>query len=294
MRADGGMLTRGWFVTSSLGALTAPAFAADPALTPVRVGATPNTDIVSVLWGVQSGLFAKDGLDVSIVRLNSGAATAAAVIGHSIDIGRSSTFGLIEAHTKGVPFELVSMSAIYDAAAPNTAFAVAKDSPIASARELDGRTIATPSLNDYFTLVTSAWIDQNGGDSKTLRFVELPIPLAAAAIKDGRVSGGILVDPYLIEATATDGGCRILGYPDKAIAPKFGVTYFFCLSSYARRSADVIARFQRAHAAATQYASSHPAEMIPLIVTYTNLSEQDVAQTPSISAPGSIRTCFSR
>ena len=148
MRAESRTCTRGWFVASGLVAVTAPALAADQALTPVRVGPTPQGGVVPVMWGVQSGLFARDGLDVTYQRLNSGSATAAAVIGRSVDIGFSSAFGLIEAHTKGVPFELVSISAIYDSADPNVAFVVAKDNTITKPRELDGQTIGTPSLED--------------------------------------------------------------------------------------------------------------------------------------------------
>ena len=273
-------VTRGAFVATSLATLAAPAFAAEPSLTAVRVGATPDVDIVTALWAVQSGTFANDGLDVTIQRLNSGAAVAAGVIGHSVDIGRSSIFGLLRAHLKGVPFELISMSAIYDSAAPNSAFVVATDSPITSARDLEGKTIATPSFGDYFTLVTSAWVDANGGDSHSLKFVAMPIPLAAQAIKAGRIDGTILVDPFLQEALLPSGGGRILGYPSNAIAPKYGVTYYFCLRSYARQHAAAVASFQRAIATATAYAQTHKSEMDPLVVRYTDIDSTIVAKMP--------------
>jgi NitT/TauT family transport system substrate-binding protein len=280
MRAESGRLTRGWFVGSGLVALAAPALAADPALTPVRVGLTPQGGVVPTLWGVQSGLFAKNGLDVSLQRLNSGAAIAAAVIGGAVDIGYSSIFGLIQAHLKGVQFKLVSVSAVYDSADQNNAFVVAKDNPITNPRELDGQTIGTPALDDLFSIVTSAWIDQNGGHSKTVHFVELPTPLAGPAIKAGRITGAMMVDPFLQEVISPSGGGRILGYPFNVIAPKFAISYYFCLASYALQNPDVISRFQRVIAAASDYAITHSSQVVPLVVKYTNLSPEDVARTP--------------
>lgn len=273
-------LTRGTFVATGLAALALPALAAEPALTAVRVGGTPDADIVSALWAVKSGLFAKNGLDVTIERLDSGALVSAGVIGHSIEIGRSSIFGLLEAHLKGIPFKLVSMSAPYDSAAPNSAFIVAKDSPIKTPRDLNGKTIATPGLNDYFTLVTSAWVDQNGGDSQTLKFLQMPLTLAAEAVKAGRVDGANLVDPFLQTALLPSGGTRALGYPGNAIAPKYGVTYYFCLQDYARQHPDVIAAFQRGIAAGANYALTHQSEVDPLIVAYTKIDAAIVAKMP--------------
>jgi ABC-type nitrate/sulfonate/bicarbonate transport system substrate-binding protein len=60
-----------------------------PALVTVRVGAAPDEQSKPILWAQQSGLFARNGLDVSIVPLTGGgAAIAAAVTGGSLDIGK--------------------------------------------------------------------------------------------------------------------------------------------------------------------------------------------------------------
>lgn len=271
-------LTRGTFVASSLAALAAPAWAAEPSLTPVRVGATPDTDIISALWAVKSGFFAKNGLDVTVQRLDSGANVSAGVIGGSLDIGRSSIFGLLVAHLKGIPFELVSMSADYDSARPNSAFVVAKDSPIKTPRDLNGKTIATPGLNDYFTLVTSAWVEQNGGDPHSLKFLQMPLTLAAAAVKAGRVDGTDLVDPFLQPALLPDGGTQILGYPGNTIGLKYGVTYYFCMQDYARKNPDVIARFQRGIAAGAAYALAHRSEVNPIMADYSKIDPAIIAK----------------
>lgn len=273
-------MTRGTFVATGLAALALPAVAAGPALTPVRVGATPDTDVVSALWAKQSGLFARNGLDVTIEPLDSGAHVSAGVIGRSLDIGRSSIFGLLVAHVKGIPFKLVSISAVYDSATPNSAFVVAKDSPIKTPRDLNGKTIATPGLDDYFTLVTSAWVEQNGGDPHSLQFVQMPLPFAAAAVKAGRVAGANLVDPFLETALSPSGGVQVLGYPGNTIGSKYGVTYYFCLQDYAQQHPDVIAAFQRCIKIGADYALAHRTEMNPIMDAYSKIDPAIIAEMP--------------
>lgn len=277
--------SRAVFLGAGLAALTAPAFAADPQLTTIRFGSTPDEQASTALWGVQSGLFGRSGLDVQVQRLNSGAAVAAGVAGGSIDVGLGSVFNLILAHLKGIPFLLESVSATSNAALPNNGFAVAKDSSIATPAQLNGKTIATPSLSDLFTLATSGWIDQNGGDAHTVSFIELPMPLQVNAITSGRVAGAFLVDPFLQEALDS-GLVRVLGRPYASIAPRFGVTYYFCLRDYAATHSDALARFRSDIATGVGYARTHWSEMVPIIAGYTGMKPEVVRKMPFLTGSG--------
>lgn len=251
----------------------------------MRVGGTPDQDISPALWGVQSGVFARAGITVELQRLNNGSAVAAGVIGGSIDVGKSSAFSLILAHTKGVPFVLESVTSTYDAAHPPNGFLVAKNGPIASAADLNGKTIAVPALGDLYALAISAWIDRNGGDAGSVAFVELAMPLTAAAIAGGRVAGALLPNPYAMQAVER-GDVRIIGYPYSAIAPHFGVTFYFCSQSYALAHADELGRFRRGIAEATSYALAHKGQMVPIIAGYTGMSPEIVARMPYDVAAG--------
>jgi NitT/TauT family transport system substrate-binding protein len=264
-------------LAGTLAALAAPAFGADPVT--LRVAGTPDADLVGTLWGIHNGTFQRAGLDVQVQRLNSGAAVSAGVIGGSIEIGKSSIFGLIAAYTKGVPIVLEAVADVYDAKAPNTGFVVAKNSPITGPKDLAGKTIASPALGDLFSTVSGAWIDAGGGNAKASNFVELPIPLAVNAIGAGRIDGAMLVNPYFQEAKDS-GVCRVLGYPFNIIAPYFGVTYYFCLKSYAQANADALTRFRRTLSDASKYALAHQREMAPVIADYTKLDRALIEKLP--------------
>jgi NitT/TauT family transport system substrate-binding protein len=278
MRSNSRAATRAAFLGAGLAALAAPALG-QPAPVTVRLANTADVDVSSVLWQLQNGIFERLGLRVEQQRLNSGSAVTAAVIGGSIDIGTSSVFGLMNAHLRGVPVLLESVQADYVSTAPIAAFVVAKDSPMTSPAQLNGQTVATPALGDLFTITISAWVDQNGGNSKSLNFVELPVPATTAAVVAGRIAGAFLVEPFL-QDSLDRGQVRILGYPYNVIAPRFGVTYYFCMQSYAAGNADALARFRKALAEQCAYALAHKQEMFALAAKISGRSIETMQRMP--------------
>lgn len=282
-------LTRTSLLTGSLAALGAAALTtsvrAQSSLTTIRLGMTPDVDVSNVVWEIPDGIFQRLGLRLEGQRLASGSAVTAAVIGGSLDIGTASIFGLMNAHLRGVPVVLESAQAIYDAANPDTAFVVAKNSPITTVAQLNGATISVAALGDLFTIGTSAWVDQNGGNSKTLNFVELPVPAAAAAIASGRITGSLLVEPFLEDALER-GQVRVLGHPYDLIAKRFAITYYFCSASYAAANKDLLARFRRGITQAIAYANGHKSEVYALAARDSGTSLETVQHIPFVLGSG--------
>jgi NitT/TauT family transport system substrate-binding protein len=272
-------IRRAAFLASAMAALAAPVVAADVPLTTLRVGGSPDPDGVALIWGQRNGIFKKYAIDIDLQRLTSGSAITAAVVGGSLDLGKASIFGLIQAHARGIPFTIEAVSALYSSAAPTVGFVVAKTSPITSARGLNGKTIASPSLGDQISLVGSAWIDQNGGDSRTVKYVELPTSSIADAIVSGHIDGAVMINTYLEQALET-GHCRMIGRPYDIIAKHFAVTLYACTQEFAAKNADVLARFRRGLLESATYALAHPSEMLPIIVEYTGISRSLVEKIP--------------
>lgn len=252
------------------------------ALVPVRIASAPDEDIIGALWGIAGGAFRQAGLDVAVTRANNGAAVAAAVIGGAVDIGKSSLVALIVAHSRGVPFELIAPGAVYDSSAPNTGLIVAKDSPITSAKDLDGKTLSVAALDDLNTLSIEAWTDRHGGDSASLHFVELPVTAAPEAVASGRVVAAVATSPTLARALAA-GHVRLLGHPLDAISPHFAFSAYFATADYVTKNADVVARFTRALAESAAYVNTHHAATIDVLATFTGVDPKVIAANPRVT-----------
>ena len=132
------------FLAATAAAAALPGPLAAQSLTKLRVAGTSANDIIGALWAQRSGIFQKYGLDVEIINSTSGAAVTAAVLGGSLEIGKSSVFGLITAYAKGVPVVLEANAAIYTTEAPNTAIVIAKDSLAKTGRDMNGKSSRSP------------------------------------------------------------------------------------------------------------------------------------------------------
>ena len=263
-------LRRGLFLSASAAFVATARPARAQSLTKLNIGSTTSGDIVVALWGQQSGIFQKYGLDADVQHMSNGSAVVAAVLGGSLDLGRASLFSLVVARAKGLPIVLQAPSALYRVTSPDAALVVAADSTIRSARDLNGKLLASASLGDLFSTMNAAWIDANGGDSRTIKYVELPGSATANAIVAGRVDAAMLADPALGEAVGS-GKCRVLGHPEDVLGKVSLATAYFCSADFAAKNAALVARIRKALDESAAYGIAHPAEMIPVIAKFSGV-----------------------
>lgn len=281
-------MKRAGFVAASSAAFAgAPAIARAQTPAKIHTGATPVGDIVIILAAQQAGIFQKYGLDADVQKMNSSAATVAAVVGGSLDIGKSTLFGLIVAHSKGIPIVLVTASALYLTTHPDAALVVAQGSSIKTPADLNGKIVASASLGDLFTTVNSAWIDANGGDSRTVKYLELPGSATADAIAAGRVDAGTLAEPILSDAVRS-GRCRVIGYPEDVLGKQSIATAWFCTEEYAAKNAAALKAFRRACDESVAYIGTHQPEAIALSAKFSGIDPKNI-RLPQLGRSADLR-----
>jgi NitT/TauT family transport system substrate-binding protein len=227
----------------------------------------------------KAGLFAQAGIAVNVQRISSGTAVAAAVVGGAVDIGKSSLTALITAVSKGIPIVLVAPSALYNVESPVTGTIVRADSPLRTGRDLNGKTVAVQSVRGSLQLATMAWVDANGGDSTTVKFLELPPPAGLIALDSGRVDAVTLANPYLTQAVS-EKKARVIGWSSEAIAKRFLLTAYFTTRDFALKNADAVTHFAQGMAASGTYLNTHHAESVNLVARFTGASPEVVAKIP--------------
>lgn len=249
------------------------------AQTPVKmtVGVPPSDGVKAFLYAVRAGIFRKYGLDIEVVPMSSGSAAMAAVAGGSMQVAFANLPSIVSAYARGVRFAIVAPGGIYTSERPYQLLFVKKDAPIRAARDLNGKTIASPALKDLTSISTLAWIDQNGGDAKTVRAVELPASAFLPALDDGRIDAVALASPYLDDAQSS-GRFRVLGKPFDAIAKHFVVSSWVASGETTSRTPDPYMRFGRAMHEAILYSNGHLAETVDLVAQYTKVDPQIVAR----------------
>ena len=66
---------------------------------------------------------------------------------------------MFAAFARGLPIKLVAPSSLYLSDHADSLLLVRADSPIRTARDLNGKILGVDSLNDVYTLATRAWVD---------------------------------------------------------------------------------------------------------------------------------------
>jgi len=177
-----------------------PATIAQTKLTTLRVATIPTDIGAEIYYARDLGLFQKAGFDVEITPIQSGSAITAAVVSNAVDIGYSNLVSLSVAHEKGINFTVLGLANMH---APRAVTAgilvVARSSPIRSAKDLAGKTVAVNALGSLPELGIRAWMERNGADPSQVKFVEFPFSALREAVTSGRVDAGAL-------AAATSGG----------------------------------------------------------------------------------------
>ena len=243
---------------------------AQGALTKLRLVAIPSDALTPLYYGLRTGAFQRAGIDLEITSASSGTAAMTAAITGSYDVANTSLIPVMNAHLRGIPVMIVAPQGIYTRDAPLSLLQIAADSPYKTGADLNGKVVATAALNDHGQLCISAWVDKNGGDASSLKFVEIPAIATDEALVQHRVAAGLLLEPVL-DASIAAGRTKTLGDSDAAIAPTFMYAAYVSASDWAKEHADLLARFVRVAGGAATYTNAHPSETAAMMAEITKI-----------------------
>jgi NitT/TauT family transport system substrate-binding protein len=243
-------------------------------LTTVRVAAPPFDNTAPVYYALDLGYFKDAGLTIDFAPgLNNAAAALAALSSGSIDLSAASITSVAAAHLAGVNVKIIAASQQSSDQAPSEVLMVRKESALKSAVDFNGKTIAIIGLKSLMQVAAMSWSDKHGGDSKTLKFIELPVPQMCSQLEAGRIDAIITFEPFATGCASA----RIVGNVDDGIAPRFLTVAFVGLDDWLTSHRDIAARFAAAISKASTWANSHPRESAAILVKYAHLDPAIVA-----------------
>jgi NitT/TauT family transport system substrate-binding protein len=231
------------------------------------------------------GMFDKAGLDVSISSAATGGAIIAAVSSGAADIGYANAVSAEIAFKNGAPITFIAPAIVDDHTKAYSWLIVGKDSPIKTARDLDGKTIGITGLRSLGEFAVRAWIDKNGGDSSKSKYLELPFPTILAAIEQGRVDAAFDIEPFYSDAKDAT---RSIGLPYEGINGTFVASVWFSTQAWAKAHPQVVRSFANAVREAGVWSNGTTLDKTtPIIAKYTKIEPVIVAKMgKSVFAPG--------
>lgn len=233
----------------------------------IRAAMIPIEPASSIYYAADNGFFTKAGLDVQITQNPSSPAAASAVASGTYDVAYATISTLAVAHSRNLPFVAIAPGIMTQPGEIAGAIMVPVNSPIKTAKDCDGKTFACAGLGTIAEYQPRAWIDKYGGDSSTVKFVEMPFPEQIPAMNSGRVDAAYLVEPF-ITIGIKSGTIRLLNTGDDAIAPRFLSTAWYSTKQWASAHPDLVARFAAAMLEAARWANANPDKVVPILSKY--------------------------
>lgn len=243
----------------------------------VRIGVVPGEFSAQPWYADEVGIFAKYGLKVQISPFTSGAAGAAALVSGAFDIIFTNVLSLAIAYQKGLPLTAIAVANIYSPKDWGSGvLAVDRGSPLNSAKSFAGKTIAVNALNNAMELGARAWIDKNGGDSSTVRWVEIPDFQQEGAVESGRVDAAVMSAGVYPKLGKPDYPIRVVAPALGAIAPTFAVDVWATSNDWLAQHPNEARAFVAAMREAAVWGNTHHHESAEILTKYTKRSLADI------------------
>jgi NitT/TauT family transport system substrate-binding protein len=245
----------------------------------IRVAAIPIVGAAQPAMAKDLGFFAKAGVDVDIQPMLGSSAIASAVIAGSADVGFSAVDTLATAHQKGVTLVIIAPASEYlsTSVANDAELITPAGSSVRTAKDLTGKTVGVNSRSGIALLSTKAWIDQNGGDSTAVKFVEVPFSTMPVALESGRVDCVQVTEPFI--AAAKKNGRVLAEHLNGTIAKRFLITAWFTTPQWAAAHPDAVRRFAAAirESAIWTDQKTSAAKRVELLAKYTKIEPAVIA-----------------
>lgn len=261
----------------------------------IRIASLRIESAAQLYYAKDMGFFTKAGLDADIQTIPGGsAAIAAAIEAGAIDIGYSAVDTLATIHQKNIPVIIIAPANEYISPGSQriTALVLPANSEVRKAKDLSGKTMAVGAFNTVADIAPRVWIDQNGGDSSAVKFIEVPFAAMPAALDAGRVDAAWVAEPFI--APAAKNG-RVIAYGFDGISKHFIVSAWFTTPQWAKDHPELVKRFSAVMRDTADWANANPGKSGEILAKYTGLDPAVIATmartrygnqlTPSLTQP---------
>jgi NitT/TauT family transport system substrate-binding protein len=246
-------------------------------LAPLNIAAIPSDIAGSAYYAADNGYFKKAGMDTQFLGIANGAAITAAVLSGAADVGYSNVISLALAHARGLPVTILFPANLHVHEAPTAGLlAVLRTSSITSGKDFSGKVMAVIGINNIADLAARLWIDKNGGDSKTVKSVELPFSEMKAALEAGRVDAAACDTTSDATLGKPGDSLRLIASTFDAASPRFAPSVWFTTTDWVSKHPAQAKSFVAGMRESALWAAGHHRESAVILAKYTHVTPEQI------------------
>jgi NitT/TauT family transport system substrate-binding protein len=239
----------------------------------LRMGAVGTVSFAEPYFLLETPFLKNAGLGAEIITFNNGGQIGQALAGGSVDIGLSDMIQVANAVAHELPFAFFAGSSTYRSESPLTLMCVARNSPLRTAKDLEGQIIGVNGLRTMAELSAREWLRANGADPAKLRFIEISPALAVPALLRGTVAAAMVSEPLI--ASAGD-EVRHFAKPYDQVARQFYISSFFAKREWLAQNSATARKLTQAIYETARWANSHFEESVPILAKYLKLEPERI------------------
>jgi len=177
----------------------------------IALGFSASTAFSTAFVAANEGIFQKHGLDVEMKLVPNSSTTPAALVADSLQVATPTAPVTLQAIEQGLDLVVLAGGSYYAKGIEDVAVMVRPDSPVKTAKDFEGKRVATAGLNAFLHVLFRKWMSQNGGDYKKVTFTETPFAQQLDVLRSGQVDAILAVQPFLARALENNMG-RVVAY----------------------------------------------------------------------------------
>jgi len=231
----------------------------------IVIGFSASTAFSTAFVAANEGLFKKHGVDVEMKLVPNSSTTPAALMADSLQVATPTAPVTMQAIEQGLDLVVVAGGGYYVKGMEDVAVMVRPDSTIKTAKDLEGKRVATAGLNGFLHVLFRKWMADNGGDYKKVNFTETAFAQQIDVLRGGQVDAILAVQPFLSRGLETNAG-KVISY---YIADLEGETlsgWFVATRAWVKKNPKDIEAFRTAMKEADELMQKDPS-----VVTKANL-----------------------
>jgi len=241
----------------------------------LTVAIVPAVDSVGVYIAVQRGFFAAEGLHVKIVPATSSSTVIVGQLTGRYDVTNGNYVSyILAAAQQHADLRILAEGSIMEQ--HTQAVLVQAGSPIKTVAQLKGKSIGVNVPNNIGTLLVSSTLGVYGIKPSQVRFVPIPFPQMAAALKAHQVDAAWLPEPF-ITAAQTATGANVLFDTDQGATQNLPISCYVVTQSWEEQYPSTAAAFERALVKAQAVADTNRTAVERAMVAFTGVSSDAAA-----------------
>jgi NitT/TauT family transport system substrate-binding protein len=250
--------------------------ASQPEEPDITVAAIPAVDLVGLYIAQNEGLFAQQGLHVTLEKIASSQAIIAGQLKGQVDITAGSYVPYISAQAAGARFRILAEASVLGPGSRE--LLTTADSRITTVAGLAGKKIGVNGTNSIGTLLVSLLLAEHGISPRRVDFVTDAdgFPTMPGQLQDGAWNAAFLSEPYITVAQE-EYGDQVLADLDQGAASNFPVDGYVATQAWAQKYPKTAAAFVRAIEAGQQIANGDAPAIQDAMARYDKLPPEVTA-----------------